>query len=59
MHKIHNDGPRSYCKGLRNRKTYVNVNVKAYTKMHKIHCVQKKQPLLFSCITLNKSNQFE
>ena len=24
-----------------------------------IHCVQKKQPLLFSCITLGKSNQFE
>jgi len=23
-------------------KTYVNVNVRAYTKMHKIHCVQKK-----------------
>ena len=24
-----------------------------------IHCVQKKHPLLFSCITLRKNNQFE
>ena len=26
---------------------------------YNIHCVQKKHPLLFSCITLRKSNQFE
>jgi len=24
-----------------------------------LYCVQKKHPLLFSCITLRKSNKFE
>jgi len=29
-----------------------------YVSPH-LHCVQKKHPLLFSCITLRKSDQFE